>query len=118
MEAVPDTNCLKHFGFSNVYYGHTIYRDQLYTGNIIAVNHKKAMEFLFTTSLSIDNTDVVYEVYFDKEQYVFVPAANDKELPSFSFKREYDEWYDQDQLSPQLKTQAINALENYLLAQH
>ena len=76
------------------------------------------MEFLFTTSLSIDEADAVYEVYFDKEQYVFLPGANDKELSSFSFKREHDEWQEQEQLSPELKTQAINALENYLLAQH
>jgi len=91
---------------------------RFYTGNIIAVNNKKAMEFLFTTSLSIDEADAVYEIYFDKEQYVFSPAANEKELPSFSFKRENDEWHEQEQLSPELKTQAINALENYLLAQH
>ena len=76
------------------------------------------MEFLFTTSLSIDEADAVYEVYFDKAQYVFLPGANDKESSSFSFKREHDEWHEQDQLSPELKAQAINALENYLLAQH
>jgi len=76
------------------------------------------MEFLFTTSLSIDDAEAVYEVYFDKEQYVFVPGVNDKELLSFSFKRDHDEWLEQDQLSSELKTQAVNALENYLLAQH
>ena len=76
------------------------------------------MEFLFTANLSVEEVDAVFEVYFDKEQYVFLPGANDKELPSFSFKREHDEWHEQEQISPQLKTQAINALENYLLAQH
>ena len=76
------------------------------------------MEVLFTTNLSVNDKNAVYHVVFDQEKYTFLPEAKDKELPSFSFKREHDEWHDQELLSPQIKKQAINALENYLLAQH
>jgi hypothetical protein len=76
------------------------------------------MEFLFTTCLNINDKDITYEVHFDKERYSFLPADLNNNSPAFSFKREHDEWQDQESISPQLKTQAINALENYLLAQH
>ena len=74
------------------------------------------MEFLFTTTLNVDEKDTVYEVHFDNEKYTFIPGENN--LTPFSFKREHDEWHDQDAIPASLKTQAINALENYLLAQH
>ncbi len=76
------------------------------------------MEFLFTTTLTTNKVDAEYQVYFDQEKYMFLPDANDKNLSSFSFKREHDEWHDQNKVAPQLKQQAIGALEKYLLAQH
>ena len=76
------------------------------------------MENLFSTNISVDNKNAVYNVIFDEEKYVFLPEANDNGLPSFSFKREHDEWHDQELITPDLKKQAVNALENYLLAQH
>lgn len=76
------------------------------------------MESLFSTNINIHDKKVVYRVYFDREKYIFSPEIKDEQLPSFSFKREQDEWHDMESLTPQLKTQAINALENYLLAQH
>ena len=76
------------------------------------------MEFLFTTNLTVDDKEVSYEAHFDNEKYNFVPLAVNGNLPAFSFKREHDEWQDQDIISTQLRIQAINALENYLLAQH
>lgn len=74
------------------------------------------MDALFSTNINVNDTNAVYQVYFAQEKYVFTPE--NKELPSFSFKREYDEWHDQELLSPQLKKQAIDALDNYLLSQH
>ena len=56
-----------------------------------------------------------YQVFFDQEKYMFRPDANDKSLLGFSFKREHDEWHDQEPLAPQLKKQAIDALENTCL---
>jgi hypothetical protein len=76
------------------------------------------MEFLFTTNLNTDEKDIVYEVSFDQEKYIFLPEQNDGNLEPFSFKREHDEWHDQDIVSPQLRKQALNALDNYLMAQH
>jgi hypothetical protein len=76
------------------------------------------MEFLFTTNLNAHEKDIVYEVYFDQEKYIFLPEQNDGNLEPFSFKREHDEWHDQDIISPQLRKQALNALDNYLMAQH
>jgi hypothetical protein len=76
------------------------------------------MENLFSTNLSIDNKNVSYHVFFDKEKYTFEPEVKEEPFPAFSFKREHDEWHEQGAVSPQLKQQAISALEKYLLAQH
>ena len=76
------------------------------------------MENLFSTNLSVNDKNAVYNVVFDDEKYIFLPESEDKALPSFSFKRQHDEWLDQELLSPEIKTQAVSALEKYLLAQH
>lgn len=79
---------------------------------------QKIMESLFSTNISVNDKNAVYNVVFEDEKYVFLPEAKDNELPSFSFKREHDEWLDQELIAPDLKKQAVGALENYLLAQH
>ncbi|HZF64262.1 MAG TPA: hypothetical protein VEZ55_07260 [Chitinophagaceae bacterium] len=76
------------------------------------------MEALFTATINVDNTTSVYEVIFDEEQYLFLPHAGNHQLPRFGIKREHDSWVEQQPLNSQLKTQAVNALENYLLSQH
>ena len=76
------------------------------------------MENLFSINIAVNDKNVSYHVFFDHEKYIFEPEAKDRQFPSFSFKREHDEWHDQDSLSPQVKQQAITALEKYLLAQH
>lgn len=76
------------------------------------------MEYLFTTTINFNSNSANYLVYFSEEQYIFQPEAKDKNLPFFSFKREHDEWHEQNVISPLLKKQAIDALENYLMAQH
>lgn len=76
------------------------------------------MEHLFSTNIRINNQEIAYQVYFSQEQYVFTPDTVGKEVSSFSFKRENDEWHDMQALPHSLKKQAIDALENYLLAQH
>ena len=76
------------------------------------------MEYLFTTSLATDEKTVVYKVYFDKEKYNFLPGEEDENSDSLSFKREHDEWHDVGTIDPQLRKQALQALEEYLLAQH
>ena len=76
------------------------------------------MEDLFSTNLSLNNQNIDYRVIFDNEQYVFVSETENKSFPSFSFKREHDQWVDENLLPTELKKQAIEALEKYLLRQH
>jgi hypothetical protein len=76
------------------------------------------MEDLFSTNIAVNNQNVNYRVIFDKEKYVFLSEADNNAFPSFSFKREHDEWVDQELLPPDIKKQAIGALERYLLKQH
>ena len=76
------------------------------------------MESLFTTNINVEDKNASYHVYFDHEKYIFQPEPKEEGLPVFSFKRENDEWHDQDQINPDLKDQAVEALESYLLKQH
>jgi hypothetical protein len=75
------------------------------------------MQDLFSTNLAVNNQNVNYRVIFDNDHYVFVSEAENKSFPSFSFRRENDKWVDQDLLPPELKKQAEEALEKYLLRQ-
>jgi hypothetical protein len=76
------------------------------------------MENLFSTNIAVNNENVVYNVVFDNEQYNFISEAENKSFPAFSFRREHDQWLDQDMLPPEIKKQAVEALEKYLLKQH
>ena len=76
------------------------------------------MEDLFSTNLGINDKNINYRVIFDNEKYVFVCEADQPEFKSFSFRREHDEWVDRDPLPEKIKSQAIDALEKYLLKQH
>ena len=75
------------------------------------------MQDLFSTNIAIDNQNINYRVFFDNEKYTFLSEADNKEFPEFSFKREHDRWEDQELLPPEIKKQAIDALEKYLLRQ-
>ncbi|MFL5741673.1 MAG: hypothetical protein ACJ75B_15715 [Flavisolibacter sp.] len=76
------------------------------------------MEDLFSTNLAVNNQNINYRVIFDQEKYVFLSEANQKEFGSFSFRREHDRWTDQELLPPELKKQAVEALDKYLMKQH
>ena len=76
------------------------------------------MEDLFSTNIAVNNENVNYRVIFDNEKYVFLSEANNKAFPSFSFRREHDEWLDEELLPTDVKQQAVDALEKYLLKQH
>lgn len=76
------------------------------------------MEDLFSTSIGINGKEVDYRVSFSDDKYVFHSDAEGNEFSTFSFRREHDEWMDEDLLPPALRTQAIDALEKYLLTQH
>lgn len=76
------------------------------------------MEDLFSTNIAVNNQNINYRVIFEDDRYTFVSEAGNKAFPTFSFKREHDEWHDQELLPPDIKKQAIDALEKYLLKQH
>jgi hypothetical protein len=76
------------------------------------------MEDLFSTNLGVNNKNLNYRVIFDDEKYVFLTEADQGEFSRFSFKREHDEWVDQEMLPPDVRKQAVDALEKYLLKQH
>ena len=76
------------------------------------------MEDLFSTNLDINNQNIVYRVIFADGEYTFLSDSDQSAFKSFSFRRENDTWLDQDMLPPQVKQQAEEALERYLLKQH
>jgi len=76
------------------------------------------MEDLFSTNIAVNNENINYRVVFDNEKYVFLSEADNKAFPSFSFRRENDQWQDGELLPPEIKKQAVETLEKYLLKQH
>jgi len=76
------------------------------------------MNDLFSTNIAVNNENINYRVIFEDDRYTFITEAESKAFPAFSFKRENDEWHDQELLPPDIKKQAIDALEKYLLSQH
>ena len=76
------------------------------------------MEHLFSTTLSLNSQTIPYEVSFDEEQYIFLSGAREKEYASFALRREHDEWHEQGSLPPDIKNQAVEVLEKYLMKQH
>ena len=72
------------------------------------------MEYLFSTH--IQNNP--YRVVFDKEKYIFLPDADDNQTSSFTLGRGHDEWMADEALPEEIKMQAVEALEKYLLKQH
>jgi hypothetical protein len=77
------------------------------------------MEDLFSTTIIVNGSEsIVYKVIFESDKYTFISEAQSRLFPTFSFKRENDEWHDQELLPADIKKQAIEALESYLLKQH
>jgi hypothetical protein len=76
------------------------------------------MEDLFSTTLSVNSETLRYRVIFDQEKYIFLTEADQAGLATFSFSREHDEWVDHELLPPDIRRQAINALDAYLMKQH
>ncbi|MGN6163183.1 MAG: hypothetical protein ACTHOF_01450 [Flavisolibacter sp.] len=76
------------------------------------------MEDLFSTNLAVNNQNIMYRVIFDDDKYVFLSESSQTQFPSFSFRREHDEWLGQELLPSEIKKQAVDALDKYLLQQH
>lgn len=76
------------------------------------------MENLFSTTIGINGKNINYRVVFNDDKYIFISEAEQSEFSTFSFKRENDQWMDQELMPPGIKNQALDALEKYLLTQH
>lgn len=76
------------------------------------------MENLFITSVNVEAQTVKYLVQFDHENYHFIPQETRSSCPDFSLRREHDAWIEINPLPEELKKQAVDALESYLLRQH
>lgn len=76
------------------------------------------MKDLFSTNLLIDGQSKTYRVVFEQEQYRFIPAERASSSQAFSLQREHDEWQSTEVLTADIKKQAVEALEKYLLQQH
>ena len=76
------------------------------------------MENLFTTSVNVERQTVKYLVQFDHENYHFIAQDIKGSYPDFSLRREHDEWVLVNPLPEEVKKQAVDALEGYLLRQH
>lgn len=75
------------------------------------------MTDLFSTNIAVNNQNINYRVIFEDDRYTFLSEADNNEFSTFSFKREHDEWLDQNLLPQDIKNQATEALDNYLLRQ-
>lgn len=75
------------------------------------------MTDLFSTNIAVNNQNINYRVIFEDDRYTFVSEADNNEFPTFSFKREHEEWLDQNLLPQEIKKQATQALDNYLMRQ-
>lgn len=75
------------------------------------------MTALFSTALDIDHQSVVYQVYEDGGKYVFLSENSEGPFHNFSFVRNGDQWseLELDKVSPQVKAQAVDALNKYVL---
>ena len=73
------------------------------------------MDTLFSTNISIDDKNMVYQVVFENGKYTFVSEADNNEFPVFSLSRQGDKWNEHEMISPELKKQAVEALDKYLL---
>lgn len=79
---------------------------------------KSTMKKLFSLNLLLNDQNVAYEASFSNEQYDFTPKHNQQQSQAFAIKREGDEWHETTNIPEDLKRQAIDALDKYLLAQH
>lgn len=74
------------------------------------------METLFTQKLAVDGVETTYNVGFHDDAYYFEPQG--AAAPSFSLKREHDEWIANNKLNESWFSAATAALDKYLLSQH
>jgi hypothetical protein len=75
------------------------------------------MTALFSTNLAINNQNVIYQVFEDGGKYVFLSENSADQFHNFSFVKDGDQWNELElnKVSPEIKKQAVDALNKYLL---
>ena len=75
------------------------------------------MEALFSTNLAVSGANVVYQVFEDQGKYVFLSENSDNAFHNFSFVRNGDSWSELElnKVSPEIKQQAVEALNKFVL---
>ncbi|MGV3658059.1 MAG: hypothetical protein ACO1NX_08895 [Chitinophagaceae bacterium] len=75
------------------------------------------MEALFSTNLAVNDANVVYQVFEDEGKYVFLSENSSDAYHNFSFVRDGDKWNELElnKVSPEVKKQAVEALNKYVL---
>ena len=74
------------------------------------------MNIHFSTDIIINGKPEAYNVIFEQDAYRFMPESGSGD--PFILKREDDEWHAEGAINDIAKTQAISALDKFLLSQH
>lgn len=78
------------------------------------------MEALFSINLAVNGFNVIYRVYEEKGKYVFLSENSANAYHNFSFVRKGEKWLELelDLVPPELKKQAVAALNKFVLTEH
>lgn len=75
-------------------------------------------EHLFETTLMFEGRPLKFDVVFHDEKYHFQSTGEEPAQLRFTFARVHDEWKEEGKVPDNLQSQAVDALEKYLLRQH
>jgi hypothetical protein len=78
------------------------------------------MEALFSVNLAVNGSNVIYQVYEDQGKYVFLSENSANAYHNFSFIRKGDKWVELELelVPPELRKQAVSALNKFVLTEH
>ncbi|MGI8597931.1 MAG: hypothetical protein ACR2KB_01630 [Chitinophagaceae bacterium] len=77
------------------------------------------MEALFSINLAVNGFNVVYRVFEERGKYVFLSENSANAYHNFSFVRKDEKWVELELelVYPELKKQAVTALNKYVLTE-
>jgi hypothetical protein len=77
------------------------------------------MEALFSINLAVNGNNVIYQVFEDQGKYVFLSENSANAYHNFSFIKKGEKWIELelDLVPPELKKQAVEALNKFVLTE-
>jgi hypothetical protein len=77
------------------------------------------MEALFSINLAVNGNNVIYQVFEDQGKYVFLSENSANAYHNFSFIKKGEKWIELelDLVPPELKKQAVEALNKFALTE-